>query len=137
MERMGVKKKGAYASNRANCPRLINAKWLTSKVDLRRKQTHSTQTLVSHFRRESETQHYPQKYVILSVLSGHRVVDHRLIGHKNLKLPEKRVATFPGRLTLSKDYEAKVAPNTRKEFWNWCLKNDFGWHSYLLGLEMK
>ena len=31
-------------------------------VNLKTKKTHSAQTDTSHFRRESETQHYPQKY---------------------------------------------------------------------------
>jgi hypothetical protein len=32
-------------------------------VNLKQKQTHSAQTVISHFRRESETQHYEPKYV--------------------------------------------------------------------------
>ena len=31
-------------------------------VNLKTKKTHSTQTALSHFKRESETQHYPSKY---------------------------------------------------------------------------
>jgi hypothetical protein len=34
-------------------------------VNLKKKLTHSTQTLQSHFRRDSETQHYQAKYTIV------------------------------------------------------------------------
>jgi len=34
-------------------------------VNLKKKLTHSTQTALSHFKRDSETQCYPQKYILI------------------------------------------------------------------------
>ena len=34
-------------------------------VNLKKKKTHAAQTVMSHFRRESETQHYTPKYIFL------------------------------------------------------------------------
>lgn len=55
-------------------------------VNLKTKKTHSSQTYISHFRRESETQHYNPKYYIF-----HLILD--------LKTPKQKAilrALFPG-----------------------------------------